>query len=133
MFGGPLGVVDDLIMTACSDGLVRAVRILPHRWLGVVGQLDAAAAADCMSCAVDSEQSLLAVSSPDSSMVRFWGVAELMESGNKETEEPNEGKEGNRAGKRVKQDASLTSRQKMPRLEQRSGSLGATSFFADMC
>lgn len=136
---GPLGVRDDLLLAGCADGSVRAVRLLPHKWLGVVGQLDGheAAAADCMSCAVDAEQSLLAVSSPDSAVVRFWGVAELVAQADQDAADgeavSSDEDDGGAATRRRKAKPVKSSEQKLARVEHHNGTLGAASFFADIC
>nr|CAB3267713.1 WD repeat-containing protein 55 [Phallusia mammillata] len=68
-------VTEDIVCTASSDGKIRAVHILPNRFLGVVGDHDGMPV-EKVKCTTDGR--FLASCSHDST-VRFWSVEHLHE------------------------------------------------------
>ncbi|XP_076446005.1 WD repeat-containing protein 55-like [Babylonia areolata] len=67
-----VALTDDVILTGSSDGLLRAVNILPNRFLGVVGEHQF----DVEGLALTHDRHLLVSSSHDQCL-KFWSVADI--------------------------------------------------------
>ncbi|XP_002740021.1 WD repeat-containing protein 55-like [Saccoglossus kowalevskii] len=66
-------VTDDIVCTGSLDGTIRAVHILPNRFLGIVGEHEDF---PIESLAVSHDQSILISSSHDQK-IKFWNIQEL--------------------------------------------------------
>jgi len=78
-------ITDNVVITGCEDGNVRAVHLYPHRFLGVVGSHDDQFPIERLD--VNTTGELVASVSHDN-RVRFWNVAYLEEMDYEKTKKP---------------------------------------------
>jgi len=78
-------ITDNVVITGCEDGNVRAVHLYPHRFLGVVGHHEDAFPVERLD--VNSTGELVASTSHDN-RVKFWNVAYLEEMDYDKTKKP---------------------------------------------
>ena len=80
-----LSITDNVVMTGCEDGNIRAVHLYPHRFLGVVGHHDQELPVERMD--VSNSGEIIASISHDN-RVKFWNVAYLEEMDYNKTKKP---------------------------------------------
>jgi len=78
-------ITDNVVITACEDGLVRALHLYPHRFLGVVGQHEDDLPVEILD--VNTSGELVASGSHDN-RVKFWNVQYLEEMDYDKTRKP---------------------------------------------
>lgn len=78
-------VTDNVVMTGCEDGNIRAVHMYPHRFLGVVGHHDQEFPVEKLD--VNTSGELIASISHDN-RVKFWNVRYLEEMDYNKTKKP---------------------------------------------
>jgi len=78
-------ITDNVVITGCEDGNVRAVHLFPHRFLGVVGHHEDSFPVEKMD--VNTTGELVASISHDN-RVKFWNVAYLEEMDYDKTKKP---------------------------------------------
>merc|ERR1739838_473327 len=69
-----VAITDNVIITGCEDGNLRAVHLFPHRFLGVVGQHEQEFPVERLD--VNTSGEIIASTSHDN-RVKFWNVAYL--------------------------------------------------------
>jgi len=80
-----ISITDNVVMTGCEDGNIRAVHLYPHRFLGVVGQHEQELPIERMD--VSSSGEFIASISHDN-RVKFWNVSYLEEMDYNKTKKP---------------------------------------------
>jgi len=80
-----LSVTDNVVMTGCEDGNVRAVHLYPHRFLGVVGHHEGELPIEKMDVSGSGE--MIASISHDN-RVKFWNVTYLEDMDYNKTKKP---------------------------------------------
>jgi len=80
-----LSITDNVVMTGCEDGNIRAVHLYPHRFLGVVGHHEQELPIEKMD--VSSSGEIIASISHDN-RVKFWNVTYLEEMDYEKTKKP---------------------------------------------
>lgn len=83
---------ENVIITACEDGLIRAVHLFPHRFLGVVGQHEGEFPVERMD--VNTTGEMVASVSHDN-RVKFWNIKYLEEMDYDKTRKPVQGQTKN--------------------------------------
>jgi len=78
-------ITDNVVITGCEDGNVRAVHLFPHRFLGVVGHHEDSFPVEKLD--VNTTGELVASISHDN-RVKFWNVAYLEEMDYDKTKKP---------------------------------------------
>ena len=71
-----ISITDNVVITGCEDGNIRAVHLYPHRFLGVVGHHEKEMPIERMD--VSSSGEIIASTSHDNK-VKFWNVKYLEE------------------------------------------------------
>jgi WD40 repeat protein len=78
-------ITDNVLITGCEDGMIRAVHLYPHRFLGVVGHHEGSFPVEQLD--VNTTGELVASVSHDN-RVKFWNVAYLEEMDYDKTKKP---------------------------------------------
>jgi len=80
-----VAITDNVLITGCEDGNLRAVHLFPHRFLGVVGQHEQEFPVERLD--VNTSGEIIASISHDN-RVKFWNVAYLEEMDYEKTKKP---------------------------------------------
>jgi len=78
-------ITENVVITACEDGLIRALHLYPHRFLGVVGQHESDLPVEILD--VNTTGEVVASASHDN-RVKFWNVQYLEEMDYDKTRKP---------------------------------------------
>jgi len=81
-----LAVTDNVVITACEDGSIRALHLYPHRFVGTVGIHKKNAAVDKLD--VSHDGGLIASISSEDESVKFWNIKYLEEMDYNKTKKP---------------------------------------------
>ena len=87
-----VAVTDNVIVTACEDGAIRAVHLYPHRFLGTVGHHDGGYPVERLDVSASGE---LVASMSHDSKIKFWNISYLENMNYDKTKKPffNRGKQ----------------------------------------
>jgi len=80
-----VAVTDNVVITACEDGVIRAVHLYPHRFVGTVGHHEKGFGVEKLD--VSHDGSLIASISHDE-CVKFWSIKYLEEMDYNKTKKP---------------------------------------------
>lgn len=62
-------ITENVVVTACEDGILRATHLFPHRHLGIVGQHDLSA--ECLDICNDGT---MIASTSHNNDIKFWNI-----------------------------------------------------------